>query len=326
MKKRILSFLLALMLAFTVIPALYTDSALAADSSSDWDTNNWVRIARDYTDYVQVGKYYYYYTNDPSGNLYKVYRWDPEKDKDKLLLKIKVNNWPEFYTNGEKLIYSQYKGGTIIKCKDIKTSKVKTILDLTKFKTSKSTDSTLFVHLYGKYLYYSKYRGLSTNIYKVYKVNINTGKQTVIKKGYVTEGAIEPYIVSGRYFIMTNKSGTRYIYDIKKKSLKKLADKTLRRYTKIDGYWYYVTCSNPSASTKTFKVWKRVENGSKKAKRIAKFTAKYTYDDLMELTDKGAVFLVNDNYSKEYSYSKKKFIKRKDKDVWYYINKAMFYD
>ena len=75
--KRIISFALSLVIAFSIMQvfdeaagreSLPTGGAarvLAAESGTEettaavtWDSNNWVRILRDYTDYTQVGEYY----------------------------------------------------------------------------------------------------------------------------------------------------------------------------------------------------------------------------------------------------------------------------
>ncbi len=298
------------------------DIAPAPDSFPKWESNNWVRILRD--EYTDCGRYSYYYdTPSVNSSTYRIRREDNKTGKTKLLLKYKANHFPEYYTNGEKLVYLDYKLGSIIKVKDIKTGKTKKILDLTKFKTWKSTDTVLKMYLYGDYVYYTKYRGLNTIIYDFYKVNIKTGKQKLIKKGYSMVGTKDEAFAGSRYIPLRDKKKNLYIYDVKKSKFKKLGSKAIREINYIDGYWYYVNCAKPSAKTKKYIIYKRVASLAKKAKKVASFSCKYTTDDLMGFTNKSAFFMHSDKYSMEYRYAKKKFIKRKEMDVWYYIRNNM---
>ncbi len=296
-----------------------------------WDSNNWIRIKRDWADTVEVGDYYFYYVNPNTGGdedkPWKIYRENIETGKRKLILKYKTKgSFPEFYTNGEKLLYVDYDLGTFVKVKDLKTGKTKKIVNLKKFKTWKSTDSFLYCHLYGNYLYYSKYRGLSTNIWKLYRVNIKTGKQTTIKSGYIMNGSYDPEDCSGRYFLIKDKKGNIKIYDTKKKKIvKTIGGKAIRKVINEDGYWYYLTCSKPNAKTKSYKVMKIAENGKGKAKKIAAFKTKYHYDNVVGFTTDSLFFLKEEDYSMEYNFAKKKMIKRKDQDVWYYITNSNAY-
>ena len=342
--KRIISFALSLVIAFSImqvfdeaagresLPAGGAARVLAAESGTEetaaavaWDSNNWVRILRDYTDYTQVGEYYYYFTKKPNTQVYHIYREKVGGGKSKEILKFKSYDTSDFYTNGRKLIYTDDKNGTTIKCKDLSTGKTRTLVNLTKYRTSRSTDTTIYIHIYGNYLYYSKYRGLSTNIYKLYRVNVNTGKESVVKSGYINCFPIERSVVSGRYFMVEKKNGTKYVFNTKKKSLKKVGGKSIRAYTKINGYWYYVTCSRSGSKTK-FKVYRKKETGKGKAKCLASFSAKFTGDDIMEITDRGIFFMAGEKLSKEYRYAKKKFINHKEMDVWYYVNRNMYYE
>ncbi len=289
-----------------------------------WDSNNWIRIKRDWADTVEVGDYYFYYENKNNGGDYdkpiKVYRENIDTGKRELLLKYKVKgSFPEFYTNGKKLVYIDYDLGSIAKVKDLKTKKTKTIVNLRKFRTSKSTDSFLYVHFYGNNLYYSKYRGLSTTIWKLYRVNINTGKQSTIKSGYRMNGTDDMEFAGGRYFLIRDKKGNLKVYDTKKKTIKTIGNKSIRKIINTDGYWYYLTCSKPNAKTKSYKVMRIAENGKGSAKKIAAFKTKYHYDDVVGFTSERIFFLKDESYSMEYNFAKKKMIKRKDQDVWYYI-------
>ena len=322
--KRVFVIFMSLMMAFAFLtPAGVFEggeqgsSAYAADSNVL--TDGWVRILRDYTEPVTIGKYSYYYELNTDGDwVYRVYRENMNTGKRKLLKKITLNNSPYFYTNGETFIYAYYKLGTIIKAQDIATGKTRTLVDLSKYKTSKSTDTTLHIHLNGKYLYYSKYRGLSTMIYKLYRVNINTGASKILYKTCMLTGPMDGSYVSGRYCLVKDKSGNYKIYDTKGKTMKKLAGSSLKRVNYIGGKWYYVT-SSKSGSTYNYKVFTRAESGSGTSKKIAAFSKKYKPDDIIEITNKGVFFLVNDDYSMEYVFSTKKTVKRKDRDVWYYI-------
>ena len=332
--KRIIIITLSLMLAFCVVPAFmnfdggaqgneaYT--AYAADSTA-WDTKNWVRIQNEYGDWHQIGKFYYYYETAEDQTTYRIYRENVSTGKTKMLQKVTSYQTPEFYTNGEKLIYCYNKySGTVMKVKDLSTSKVTTLADLTKFKTSKSTDTSLYINVYGKYLYYSKYRGLNTMIYKVYKVNVNTGKQTTVSSKYMMIQPMDPASPQGRYFIVADKSKNHKIYDAKEKDYKKFTGKYLKGYNRIGNYFYYVT-SSKSGSTRSYKVLRKKESGGV-YKTIASFKKNYSPDDLMDLTDKGLFFLrttTENGYTMEYRYAKKKFIRHNDMDVWYYINKNM---
>ena len=301
-----------------------TAGSAAGTTVSTWNSSDWVRILRDYAEYTQVGNYYYYFTREPGNQTYHVYREDVGTGQRKEILKFKSYDSSSFYTNGKKLIYTDEKNGTTIKCKDLTTSKTKTIVNLTKYRTSRSTDTAAFIHIYGKYLYYSKYRGLSTNIYKLYRVNINTGKESVVKSGYIGGNPKEESIASGKYFLVAKKNGAKYVFNTKKKSVKKIGGSSIRSFNKINGYWYYVTCSKSGSKTK-FKVYRKKETGKGKAKLLASFKAKFTEDDLMMLTDQGVFFMDGEKRSKEYRYAKKKFINHKEMDVWYYINRGMYY-
>lgn len=311
--------------AVRVMAAENDGAAAGTTAGSTWNSNNWIRVLRDYADYTRVGNFYYYFTRKPGNQTYHVYRENVETGKRKEILKFKSYDSSSFYTNGKKLIYTDDKNGTTIKCKDLTTSKTKTIVNLTKYRTSRSIDSAAFIHIYGKYLYYSKYRGLSTNIYKLYRVNINTGKESVVKSGYIGGNPQELSVVSGSYFLVAKKNGAKYVFNTKKKSVKKLGGSSIRNFNKINGYWYYVASSKAGSKTK-YKVYRKKETGKGKAKCLASFTAKYTTDDLMMLTDKGVFFMDGEKRSKEYNYAKKKFVTHKEMDVWYYINRGMYYE
>lgn len=337
MKRKGIILLTALLVAFvftappvleTVAPEQAAASVVYAETNdgAEWNTNEWARLPRDgYGDTVQIGKYYYYYELDNDTYIYRAYRENVNTGKRKLLVKVqyKYASTPEFYTNGEKLIYSYDRLGTIIKCKNLSTSKTHTVVNLRKYRTSKSTDTHLYIHIYGKYLYYSKYRGLDTTIWKLYKVNINTGKSSIIRKNVVITNPLDQTNVSGRYFLVRDKYRNLRVYDTKDKKLRKLSGKYCKCATPINGYWYYVT-SAKSGSTRVYRVWRKKLSGAGTAKRIAYFKKSYKPDTILELTDKGLFFLRESDdatYTMEYRFAKKKFIKHKDQDVWYYIGK-----
>ena len=59
-------------------------------------------------------------------------------------------------------------------------------------------------------------------------MNVNTGKESVVKSGYINCFPIERSVVSGRYFMVEKKNGTKYVFNTKKKSLKKVGGKSIR--------------------------------------------------------------------------------------------------
>lgn len=333
--KRIIVLALAFTLAFAFMAPVSMNfesgsagdeayTAYAADSTT-WDSKNWVRIQSEYGDWLQIGKYYYYYRTAEDQSTFRIYRENVNTGSKKLLQKVTSYQSPEFYTNGEKLIFCYDKyDGTVMKVKDLSTSKIKTLVDLTKFETSKSTDSSLYINVYGNYLYYSKYRGLSTMIYKVYKVNVKTAKQYTVSSKYLMIQPEDPASPMGRYFIVADKAKNYKIYDTKEKDYKKFTGKYLKSYNRIGNYFYYVT-SSKSGSTRSYKVLRKKESGGT-YKTIASFKKNYSPDDIIRLTDKGLFFLrttTENGYTMEYRYAKKKFIRHNDMDVWYYINDNM---
>lgn len=338
MKRKGLILLTALVLTFvfsappvmeTVAPEQAGSSVAyaAASASTTWDTKEWVRIPRIGYGDVQIGKYYYYYENTVNTSTYRVYRENVNTGARKRILLIKSSSGvgPEFYTNGEKLIYVYNDLGTMIKCKNLSTSKISTIVNLRKFKTSKSTDTHLYIHIYGNFLYYSKYRGLSTTIWNLYKVNINTGKSYIIKKNLVILSPLDHSYVSGRYFLVQDKSKNVKVLDTKDKSVRKLSGKYCKAANAIDDYWYYVT-SSKSGSTRNYNVWRKKISGAGTAKKIAGFKKNYPTDQIIELTAKGLFFFRDssgEGYTMEYVFAKKKLVKLASRDVWYYINKNM---
>ena len=337
MKRKGLVFIIAIVLTLVfsappVMEAVAPEHAgssvayAATTASTTWNTNNWVRIPRiGYGDDVQVGKYYYYYENAVNSSSYYVYRENVNTGSTKriLLIKSTAGVGPEFYTNGEKLIYVYDNLGTMVKCKDLSTSKVKTIVNLRQYRTSKSTDTHLFIHIYGNYLYYSKYRGLSTTIWRVYKVNINTAKSYIIKKNMVIISPLDQENVSGRYFLVRDKNKIVKVLDTKDKTLRKLSGATFKTANPIDGYWYYVT-SAKSGSTRTYNVWRKKMSGAGTAKKIAGFKKNYPPDQIIELTAKALYFFRDgsgNGYTMKYRFDTKKFVKLASRDVWYYISK-----
>ena len=132
-------------------------------------------------------------------------------------------------------------------------------------------------------------------------------------------GTDDMEFAGGRYFLIRDKKGNLKVYDTKKKTIKTIGNKSIRKIINTDGYWYYLTCSKPNAKTKSYKVMRIAENGKGKAKQIAAFKTKYHYDDVVGFTSERIFFLKDESYSMEYNFAKKKMIKRKDQDVWYYI-------
>ena len=330
-KYRIVALVLAFLLICPFLPVqnAFADgaedaSATQTQTQTQTDPNQWVRVLRDYTDSVEIGNYYYYFSKNVNGSTYKVYRGEKESYKEKLILKFKSDSaTTAIYTDGKRLIYTTYNGGDIVKCKNLRSGKTKTILSLKKFRTKNSTDSIGMLFLYGNNLYYSKYRGLGKQIYKLYRVNINTGKQKTLKKK-VQLTWTNDYYASGRFFPYQNKKGAVKIYDTKTGKSKSLSS-GVKYIVHEDGYWYFLKCKKKKGSKRTFTVYRKADSGVGSAKKICTFKAKYTPDDIMEMNHASVTFFGSGKYSKEYNFKKKKLITRKDKDMWYYVNKEMFY-
>ena len=84
-------------------------------------------------------------------------------------------------------------------------------------------------------------------------------------------------------------------------------------------------CKNPNAAKKTYTVWKKALNGKGKSKKIAQFSCKQKAEDIIEFTSTYITFFENAEYATEYSFLKKKLKINKNKDMWYFINRAMSY-
>ena len=324
-KFRVVAFVLVFLL---LCPLLTAQNAFADEAeetaAQQSDPNQWAQVLRDYTDSVEIGDYYYYFSKKVNGSTYKVYRGEKESYKEKLILKLKSDSpMTAFYTDGKRLLYSYYDHGTVVKCKNLTTKKTRTVLSLKKFRTKKSTDTVGMMFLYGNNLYYSKYRGLGKQIYKMSRVNINTGKQKTLKKK-VQLTWTNDYYASGRYFPYQNKKGAVKIYDTKTGKSKSLAS-GIKYIIHEDGFWYYLKCKKTKASKKTYTVYRKNENGSGSTKKICTFKAKYHPDEIIEMDSKSVTFFGSGKYAKEYNIKKKKMITRKDKDMWYFVNKQMFY-
>lgn len=326
--KRVLLIALSVILAVTL--AVPMGAALEGTPAGDvitsqvtanaaTDTKEWTRILSDYAEYVQVGSHYYYYKYDMDTGIYRVYRQNVKTGAWRQLLKFKAE-FMEFYTNGTQLVYAYRSAGTVIKVKNISTGATKTIVDLTKYKTSSSIDTVHFIHLYGNRLYYSKLRGLKTDIYNIYRVNIDTGAWKVLKSGYIMGYPEEDSVCSGRYFVVMNKSKVPYVLDTQTLTLKKLTDSTMCAFTRIGNYWYWVNTTKKSGQTRQYRVCRKIWDVSKSGIILGKWARNFSPDSIVEISDKGVFFLEETDYSKEFVYKTGKVIKRSDRDVWYYIN------
>lgn len=287
------------------------------------DSNQWVRVLRNYTDYVEVGDYYYYFTHPDQGGKYKIYREHKETGKVTKLQTVKnpEGNDVSVFTNGKRLLWTYQKNGTMVCSKAIGSSKVKTVVNLKKFKKWNSQDWVLGNYVYGNFYYYSKYHTLGDKtVWKVYRANVKTGKQKAIKSGWTIAETLD--FCSGRYLPFVSKSGMVKIFDTKTKKMRKLG-KHVFGLTLVDKKWYFDYCTKPySTAKKAHKIKSKAVTGKGKVKTVASFKSKYTADSIMEITSEHVIFLGgNSDYAKEYIFAKKKFKTRKDMDVWYFVAK-----
>lgn len=297
MKKKLSTILLLLMLVFTVTPAV-----------SAQDNKLWVDM---YYESLNGYQYYKNMISSPDGaytGKYRLYRFDETNYKEKKLCTVQTASlFGRFVTNGKEILNIEdiASGGARVDVLGMDGKKKRTIANLKKYGTPRSTDTFLTTYIYDGYLYYSKKRGLSTYIYGIYKVNIKTGKETLLTDKFIMEpkGYLPVYT---RYVPVKTKNGTTYMLDLVKKKTVKMGGSEIFHWTK-DGDYFYTLQGKQSGSKWNYTVIKRKPNG-KAVSTIAKFSCSCPKDWLLGFTTEGVDFNagISGDTCYEYNFKKKK--------------------
>lgn len=321
MKKRVFALILTAIMVLSTSTVVFAEGNMdSADTSvseytDDKATTDIIKIDKktwvDFSWDMPLNGVFYYseMVNDSNGAYsykFKLSKYDESKDKTEKLFTLRTKSvFGRIVTNGNEILNIDnctYKGGKV----DVYTlngKKKRTIVNMSKYVTSKSTDSLLSAYIYDGNLYYSKYRGLGNYIYKIYKVNIKTGKEKVVSSKYILEnyGTLPVY---NRYVPVTSKNGTTYMYDVVKKKTVKMGGKDIFRWMK-DGEFFYTLHGKKSGSKWKYTVKKRKLNG-KVISTVASFSTKYNKDSYAGFTVEGINFNASGEKCFEYNFKTKK--------------------
>lgn len=288
-----------------------------SDKKSVTTKELWIPVTSDYAASCAftLNGYRFEYNNPPNpdgsfSSNYYFYRHGVEEGKNyKKLCKVKNNDLlPDAFTNGEKIIYNCFtEEGSIVYIMNMDGSSKKKLADMTKYKTWKSIDRIYKMFVYKGNLYYSKYRGLDEMQYKIYKVNIATGNETVVARAYRLGEPCRYMDCKSQYFPAIRSNGDVYIYNIANKSSKKIGGKSTDAYA-IDGEYLYSVSHTKDGSSYKYTVKKRKQNGAA-IKTVATFKTKLVPDTILDVSSKHVVFFNPEVFwgdYKEYVFSKKK--------------------